>query len=162
MPRGGVGETGLEGWGLSRDAHRPVSASPRRYSPDSRVIRFCKGASIGLRLAGGNDVGIFVSGVQADSPADGQGIQEGDEILQVTAGGGWYPGGGVSHGLCVLPWGCPGDPPDPPRHSNILTSPRLCHDLSRVMPWWHLNSPTIVIPHGHFIVSLSVRLCLHF
>lgn len=53
------------------------------YSPDTRVVRFPKGASIGLRLAGGNDVGIFVSGVQAGSPADGQGIQEGDEILQV-------------------------------------------------------------------------------
>lgn len=47
-------------------------------------MHFPKGASIGLRLAGGNDVGIFVSGVQAGSPADGQGIQEGDEILQVT------------------------------------------------------------------------------
>lgn len=51
-------------------------------------MRFPKGASIGLRLAGGNDVGIFVSGVQAGSPADGQGIQEGDEILQVTQGPG--------------------------------------------------------------------------
>lgn len=49
-------------------------------------MRFPKGASIGLRLAGGNDVGIFVSGVQEGSPADGQGIQEGDEILQVTRG----------------------------------------------------------------------------
>ena len=45
-------------------------------------------------------MGIFVSGVQAGSPADGQGIQEGDEILQVSgvlagaAGGGrsgWSP-----------------------------------------------------------------------
>jgi hypothetical protein len=59
----------------------PLSGS---YSPDTRVVSFPKGASIGLRLAGGNDVGIFVSGVQAGSPADGQGIQEGDEILQVT------------------------------------------------------------------------------
>ncbi|KAK7809832.1 hypothetical protein U0070_008482 [Myodes glareolus] len=54
------------------------------YSPDTRVVRFPKGVSIGLRLAGGNDVGIFVSGVQEGSPADGQGIQEGDEILQVN------------------------------------------------------------------------------
>uniref|UniRef100_A0A2K5DMK1 Tight junction protein 3 n=1 Tax=Aotus nancymaae TaxID=37293 RepID=A0A2K5DMK1_AOTNA len=54
------------------------------YSPDTRVVRFVKGKSIGLRLAGGNDVGIFVSGVQAGSPADGQGIQEGDQILQVN------------------------------------------------------------------------------
>lgn len=56
----------------------------RGYSPDSRLVRFIKGANIGLKLAGGNDVGIFISGVQKGSPADGQGIQEGDEILQVN------------------------------------------------------------------------------
>lgn len=60
------------------------SVEDRGYSPDSRVVRFPKGTTIGLRLAGGNDVGIFVSGVQEGSPADGQGIQEGDQILQVT------------------------------------------------------------------------------
>ncbi|XP_058393538.1 tight junction protein ZO-3 isoform X1 [Diceros bicornis minor] len=60
------------------------SVEDHGYSPDSRVVRFFKGTSIGLRLAGGNDVGIFVSGVQAGSPADGQGLQEGDEILQVN------------------------------------------------------------------------------
>uniref|UniRef100_A0A8C2QW49 Tight junction protein 3 n=1 Tax=Capra hircus TaxID=9925 RepID=A0A8C2QW49_CAPHI len=60
------------------------SVEDHGYSPDSRVIRFFKGTNIGLRLAGGNDVGIFVSGVQAGSPADGQGILEGDEILQVN------------------------------------------------------------------------------
>nr|XP_008508768.1 PREDICTED: tight junction protein ZO-3 [Equus przewalskii] len=95
-----------EGSGDSRSISEPDSARPRSYdiyrvpstqsvedrgySPDSRVIRFCKGASIGLRLAGGNDVGIFVSGVQADSPADGQGIQEGDEILQSRVGDSFY------------------------------------------------------------------------
>uniref|UniRef100_A0A287B1G5 Tight junction protein 3 n=1 Tax=Sus scrofa TaxID=9823 RepID=A0A287B1G5_PIG len=56
----------------------------RTPCPDLRVVHFIKGTNIGLRLAGGNDVGIFVSGVQAGSPADGQGIQEGDEILQVN------------------------------------------------------------------------------
>ncbi|XP_076775408.1 tight junction protein ZO-3 isoform X2 [Arvicanthis niloticus] len=60
------------------------SLEDRGYSPDTRVVHFAKGTSIGLRLAGGNDVGIFISGVQAGSPADGQGIQEGDEILQVN------------------------------------------------------------------------------
>ncbi|XP_048197956.1 tight junction protein ZO-3 isoform X2 [Perognathus longimembris pacificus] len=60
------------------------SLEDRGYSPDTRVVRFPKGSHIGLRLAGGNDVGIFVSGVQPGSPADGQGIQEGDEILQVN------------------------------------------------------------------------------
>ncbi|KAM6217788.1 tight junction protein ZO-3 isoform 2-T2 [Rhynchocyon petersi] len=86
----------------SRSASEPDSPSPqessydiyrvpsrqsleeRGYSPDVRVVRFPKGASIGLRLAGGNDVGIFVSGVQEGSPADGQGIQEGDQILQAN------------------------------------------------------------------------------
>uniref|UniRef100_F6WP06 Tight junction protein 3 n=2 Tax=Monodelphis domestica TaxID=13616 RepID=F6WP06_MONDO len=70
----------------SYDIYR-VPSSQREddgYSPDTRVVRFTKGASIGLRLAGGNDVGIFVSGVQEGSPADGQGIQEGDQILQVN------------------------------------------------------------------------------
>ncbi|XP_040593414.1 tight junction protein ZO-3 isoform X2 [Mesocricetus auratus] len=62
----------------------PSRQSLEDRGPDTRVVRFPKGASIGLRLAGGNDVGIFVSGVQAGSPADGQGIQEGDEILQVN------------------------------------------------------------------------------
>nr|XP_020024216.1 tight junction protein ZO-3 [Castor canadensis] len=60
------------------------SLEERGYSPDTRVVCFPKGTHIGLRLAGGNDVGIFVSGVQAGSPADGQGILEGDEILQVN------------------------------------------------------------------------------
>ncbi|KAL8177812.1 UNVERIFIED_CONTAM: Tight junction protein ZO-3, partial [Gekko kuhli] len=54
------------------------------YSPDSKVVRFIKAKSIGLRLAGGNDVGIFVAGVQEGSPAEIQGITEGDQILQVN------------------------------------------------------------------------------
>uniref|UniRef100_A0A8C2V9D5 Tight junction protein 3 n=1 Tax=Chinchilla lanigera TaxID=34839 RepID=A0A8C2V9D5_CHILA len=77
--------------GSSRDSSRDVYRVPSRqsleargYSPDTRVVRFPKGANIGLRLAGGNDVGIFVSGVQPGSPAEGQGIQEGDQILQVN------------------------------------------------------------------------------
>ncbi|XP_039205429.1 tight junction protein ZO-3 isoform X1 [Crotalus tigris] len=54
------------------------------YSPDSKVVRFVKAKSIGLRLAGGNDVGIFVAGVQEGSPAEIQGLQEGNQILQVN------------------------------------------------------------------------------
>uniref|UniRef100_A0A8C9EIH2 Tight junction protein 3 n=1 Tax=Pavo cristatus TaxID=9049 RepID=A0A8C9EIH2_PAVCR len=89
----------LLGWGelraLSRlqappYPHSHPTSSPRvfpplgRYSPDSRVVQFVKARSVGLRLAGGNDVGIFVSGVQEGSPADSQGIEEGDQILQVN------------------------------------------------------------------------------
>ncbi|XP_064030917.1 tight junction protein ZO-3 isoform X4 [Pogoniulus pusillus] len=54
------------------------------YSTDCRVVHFVKAKSVGLRLAGGNDVGIFVSGVQEGSPAASQGLQEGDQILQVN------------------------------------------------------------------------------
>ncbi|XP_028908182.1 tight junction protein ZO-3 isoform X2 [Ornithorhynchus anatinus] len=62
----------------------PGSREDDGYCPDTKVVRFTKAKSIGLRLAGGNDVGIFVSGVQEGSPADGQGIKEGDQILQVN------------------------------------------------------------------------------
>ena len=64
------------------------------------MVRFFKGTNIGLRLAGGNDVGIFVSGVQAGSPADGQGILEGDEILQVSGSFSW---GGWRWAFWVVP-----------------------------------------------------------
>lgn len=63
---------------------------------------------MGLRLAGGNDVGIFVSGVQEGSPAEEQGIQEGDQILQVAGGGrvGMLGDTPESVTACVLPRGC--------------------------------------------------------
>lgn len=70
------------------DAHPETFVSQRGgkngYSPDSNIVRFIKAKSIGLRLAGGNDVGIFVAGVQEGSPAELQGIEEGDQILQVN------------------------------------------------------------------------------
>lgn len=74
---------------LSPACHcRPDYSFPRgRYSADARVVHFVKAKSVGLRLAGGNDVGIFVSSVQEGSPADSQGIQEGDQILQVPRAG---------------------------------------------------------------------------
>ncbi|NWI87267.1 ZO3 protein, partial [Pitta sordida] len=72
------------------DGHSPHTSPTARaahkdeYSADSRVVRFIKARSLGLHLAGGNDVGIFVASVQEGSPADSQGIQEGDQILQVN------------------------------------------------------------------------------
>ncbi|XP_040273628.1 tight junction protein ZO-3 isoform X1 [Bufo bufo] len=54
------------------------------YSPDPRLVQFQKERSIGLRLAGGNDVGIFVAAVQEGSPAAREGMKEGDQILQVN------------------------------------------------------------------------------
>lgn len=51
--------------------------------PSMKLVKFRKGESVGLRLAGGNDVGIFVAGVLEDSPAAKEGLEEGDQILRV-------------------------------------------------------------------------------
>ena len=50
-----------------------------------KTLSFVKERSLGLRLMGGNDVGIFVGGVQPNSPAYEQGMKEGDQIMQVTS-----------------------------------------------------------------------------
>ncbi|KAL6113020.1 tjp1 [Pungitius sinensis] len=52
--------------------------------PSMKLVKFKKGESVGLRLAGGNDVGIFVAGVLEDSPAAREGLEEGDQILRVN------------------------------------------------------------------------------
>uniref|UniRef100_A0AAY4CA32 Zona occludens protein 1 n=1 Tax=Denticeps clupeoides TaxID=299321 RepID=A0AAY4CA32_9TELE len=52
--------------------------------PSMKLVKFKKGESVGLRLAGGNDVGIFVAGVLDDSPAAKEGLEEGDQILRVN------------------------------------------------------------------------------
>ncbi|KAK2721760.1 tight junction protein ZO-2-like isoform X3 [Artemia franciscana] len=56
--------------------HRPT---------DNTVIRFRKeGGSVGIRLTGGNETGVFVSAVQPGSAASIQGLQAGDKILKVN------------------------------------------------------------------------------
>merc|ERR1719474_1714264 len=52
--------------------------------PDPRFISFQKEGSVGIRLTGGNDVGIFVTAVQPGSPAAQQGLQPGDKIIKVN------------------------------------------------------------------------------
>ena len=53
-------------------------------SPDARFVTFHKEGSVGIRLTGGNFVGIFVTAVQPGSPASLQGLQPGDKILKVN------------------------------------------------------------------------------
>uniref|UniRef100_A0A8C7YZN2 Tight junction protein 3 n=1 Tax=Oryzias sinensis TaxID=183150 RepID=A0A8C7YZN2_9TELE len=65
-------------------SHSQESLSKYRYSSDVQTLRFAKERSLGLRLVGGNDVGIFVGGVQPNSPAYDQGMKEGDQILEVN------------------------------------------------------------------------------
>ncbi|NXL52164.1 ZO3 protein, partial [Podilymbus podiceps] len=76
----------VEGAGCHSPHASPATRAARKdgYNASSRVVHFVKGKSVGLRLAGGNDVGIFVSSVQEGSLADIQGVQEGDQILQVN------------------------------------------------------------------------------
>lgn len=40
---------------------------------------------MGVRLSGGNETGVFVTAVQAGSPASLQGLQPGDKILKVRS-----------------------------------------------------------------------------
>lgn len=47
-------------------------------------MTFHKEGSVGIRLTGGNFVGIFVTAVQPGSPASLQGLQPGDKILKVN------------------------------------------------------------------------------
>ncbi|KAM6962441.1 tight junction protein ZO-3 [Aplochiton taeniatus] len=54
------------------------------YSSDLNTVSFVKDGSVGLRLVGGNDIGIFVGGVQPNSPAYAQGMKEGDQIMNVN------------------------------------------------------------------------------
>uniref|UniRef100_A0A8C5EMP8 Tight junction protein 2b (zona occludens 2) n=1 Tax=Gouania willdenowi TaxID=441366 RepID=A0A8C5EMP8_GOUWI len=54
------------------------------HRPNTVMVNFQKGDSVGLRLAGGNDVGIFIAGVQEGSPAEEEGLRIGDQILKVN------------------------------------------------------------------------------
>ncbi|XP_039261919.2 tight junction protein ZO-1-like isoform X2 [Styela clava] len=51
---------------------------------NAHTVKFVKGRNVGIRLAGGNDVGIFVASVQEGSPAAQQGLKMGDQILSVN------------------------------------------------------------------------------
>ncbi|XP_073830505.1 zonula occludens-like protein polychaetoid isoform X11 [Musca autumnalis] len=55
-----------------------------RQSSEPRFISFQKEGSVGIRLTGGNEAGIFVTAVQPGSPASLQGLTPGDKILKVN------------------------------------------------------------------------------
>ncbi|CAL8276406.1 unnamed protein product [Merluccius merluccius] len=64
---------------------KPSAEDQEIYGPNTLMVRFQKGDSVGLRLAGGNDVGIFIAGVQEDSAAEKEGLQTGDQIMKVNS-----------------------------------------------------------------------------
>lgn len=53
---------------------------------EPRFVSFKKEGSVGIRLTGGNEVGIFVTAVQPKSQAQLQGLIPGDKILKVIKG----------------------------------------------------------------------------
>ncbi|XP_061115389.1 tight junction protein ZO-2-like isoform X3 [Conger conger] len=63
---------------------RPSPEDEEIYGPSTVMVSFQKGESVGLRLAGGNDVGIFIAGVQDGSPAEEEGLCTGDQIMKVN------------------------------------------------------------------------------
>ncbi|KAM9475050.1 tight junction protein ZO-2b isoform 2-T2 [Clarias gariepinus] len=63
---------------------RPSPEDEELYGPNTIMVSFQKGESVGLRLAGGNDVGIFIAGVQEGSPAEEEGLHVGDQIVKVN------------------------------------------------------------------------------
>ncbi|XP_052423144.1 tight junction protein ZO-2a isoform X2 [Carassius gibelio] len=69
---------------LPKVSLRPSLEDQEIYGPNTVMVRFQKGDSVGLRLAGGNDVGIFIAGVQEDSPAEIEGLRTGDQIVKVN------------------------------------------------------------------------------
>uniref|UniRef100_A0A3Q1HHL2 Tight junction protein 2a (zona occludens 2) n=1 Tax=Anabas testudineus TaxID=64144 RepID=A0A3Q1HHL2_ANATE len=63
---------------------KPSLEDEQVYGPNTVMVKFQKGDSVGLRLAGGNDVGIFIAGVQEDSAAEQEGLRTGDQIMKVN------------------------------------------------------------------------------
>uniref|UniRef100_A0A7N8YCG3 Tight junction protein 2a (zona occludens 2) n=1 Tax=Mastacembelus armatus TaxID=205130 RepID=A0A7N8YCG3_9TELE len=63
---------------------KPSIEDEEIYGANTVMVRFQKGDSVGLRLAGGNDVGIFIAGVQEDSAAEQEGLHTGDQIMKVN------------------------------------------------------------------------------
>lgn len=60
-----------------------AAGSRRHCRLEPRFISFQKEGSVGIRVTGGNQVGIFVTAVQPGSPSALQGLVPGDKILKV-------------------------------------------------------------------------------
>ncbi|GAU92615.1 hypothetical protein RvY_04671 [Ramazzottius varieornatus] len=65
-------------------AQDAISMSSDWRFPDPRFVTFRKDGSVGLRLTGGNEAGIFIMSAQANSPAALAGLMPGDKILKVN------------------------------------------------------------------------------
>uniref|UniRef100_A0A158P6K2 PDZ domain-containing protein n=1 Tax=Angiostrongylus cantonensis TaxID=6313 RepID=A0A158P6K2_ANGCA len=71
----------------SRNKPKPEQSGVRTvtFRKVNPFLTFCSvGGSVGIRVIGGNEVGIFVSAVAADSPAALHGVCCGDRIVEVN------------------------------------------------------------------------------
>ncbi|KAF2358834.1 Guanylate kinase/L-type calcium channel beta subunit [Trinorchestia longiramus] len=70
----------------TNSSHAPDGSpiKPQGPVPEPRYVSFRKEGSVGIRLTGGNEVGIFVTAVQPGSQAQVQGIVPGDKVLKVN------------------------------------------------------------------------------
>lgn len=55
-----------------------------KQTEEARFVSFQKEGSVGIRLTGGNEAGIFVTAVQPGSPASLQGLTSGDKLIKVN------------------------------------------------------------------------------
>ncbi|XP_023220297.1 tight junction protein ZO-1-like [Centruroides sculpturatus] len=74
----------IDEYGGRREAFDEELSRRNKTMSDPRFVSFQKEGSVGIRLTGGNEVGIFVTAVQPGSPALLQGLQPGDKILKVN------------------------------------------------------------------------------
>ena len=54
------------------------------YRSEPRYIQFQKDNGVGIRLSGGNKTGVFVADIASGTPAERNGLREGDVILKVN------------------------------------------------------------------------------
>uniref|UniRef100_A0ABM0LZP6 Tight junction protein ZO-1 n=2 Tax=Saccoglossus kowalevskii TaxID=10224 RepID=A0ABM0LZP6_SACKO len=66
------------------EMHVPPRHKRRLKEGEERYVVFRKTSNLGIRLAGGNEVGIFIADVQESSPAAIEGLFIGDLIMQVN------------------------------------------------------------------------------
>ncbi|XP_011188071.2 tight junction protein ZO-1 isoform X3 [Zeugodacus cucurbitae] len=83
-PRGSGNGSTEDFYGTRRQIFESEQLSHPRQSSEPRFISFQKEGSVGIRLTGGNESGIFVTAVQPGSPASLQGLAPGDKILKVN------------------------------------------------------------------------------
>lgn len=78
------GDTSEDFYSSRRQLYQEDPLQRTKQPSEPRFISFQKEGSVGIRLTGGNEAGIFVTAVQPGSAASMQGLTPGDKILKVN------------------------------------------------------------------------------